>query len=813
MVQVSYPGVYVQEVPSGVRTIVGVSTSVALFLGRTKQGLLDTPILCFNYSDFDRAFSSDSSLGDMARYVKLFFLNGGTQCYVMRIAHGASAASVTLQNEAGAPQAVLILTAKQAGLVGENVRALVTYAGPAPEATFNLDLFRWDTDSTGRRVQRDAESWKNLSMDPNSPLYAPTFLTQNSQLVNAAEPNPVVVAAGNGFSQSGRPVLFQSGGPNAATFRDGWAALLGQAGPAKAFQISVDGQRWVTVDLSGLDVAGLAGPAVNDYQTQLGDAIAAAIATAYTNAGVNGVSVAVSFEAGPNPGPGQAPLDRSTLLRITSNNKGDVLVRPAGADDAALPLMLGTAQGGLEVSAHAARRPAPNGMVSNGTDTAGLSALMALHQDAFNQVRLPAVQADGTPTTANVPVDLQTTNANDPLFIDNIAGSPDGNRDGLREKLGVIRDAINGFRQQNPRTFFWRAEVWGDRLAILPTAGDDNAVGTIAVNPAQAAFTDSFLRNVRYYSVGVNGTAGRQTPAAVAASDGSAPTLSDYDAAYQIADREVDLFNLMLLPPDAAPAQPMSDVYGPASVFCQERRAFLLMDPPTAWRTAQQASTGVDALRIGLVKDYSALFFPRLVVNDNGLQVKVGPSGAIAGLMARIDSTRGVWKAPAGTEADLRGVTGLEYRLSDQENGVLNPRAVNTIRVFPNGIVNWGARTMDGDDNFGSEYKYIPIRRLALFMEESLYRGLKWVVFEPNDEPLWAQIRLNVGAFMHDLFRKGAFQGQKPSEAYFVKCDAETTTQNDRDLGIVNIWVGFAPLKPAEFVVLYLQQMAGQIQV
>ncbi|UUZ72527.1 hypothetical protein LP415_01995 [Polaromonas sp. P1(28)-8] len=160
----------------------------------------------------------------------------------------------------------------------------------------------------------------------------------------------------------------------------------------------------------------------------------------------------------------------------------------------------------------------------------------------------------------------------------------------------------------------------------------------------------------------------------------------------------------------------------------------------------------------------------------------------------------------------MRGITGVEFKFSDGENGVMNPKAINTIRVFANGIVNWGARTMDGDDGFGSEYKYIPIRRLALYLEESLYRGLKWVVFEPNDEPLWAQIRLNVGAFMNNLFRQGAFQGGTPKDAYFVKCDASTTTQNDRDLGLVNIVVGFAPLKPAEFVVLTLQQMAGQIQ-
>ena len=150
--------------------------------------------------------------------------------------------------------------------------------------------------------------------------------------------------------------------------------------------------------------------------------------------------------------------------------------------------------------------------------------------------------------------------------------------------------------------------------------------------------------------------------------------------------------------------------------------------------------------------------------------------------------------------------------LNDRENGVLNPYAVNCIRNFSvYGTIVWGARTLQGNDQLGSEWKYIPVRRTALFIEESLFRALKWVVFEPNDEPLWSEIRLNVGAFMHNLFRQGAFQGQTPTDAYFVKCDSETTTQNDINLGIVNIVVGFAPLKPAEFVVIQIQQMAGQI--
>jgi phage tail sheath protein FI len=188
------------------------------------------------------------------------------------------------------------------------------------------------------------------------------------------------------------------------------------------------------------------------------------------------------------------------------------------------------------------------------------------------------------------------------------------------------------------------------------------------------------------------------------------------------------------------------------------------------------------------------------------------PCGAIAGICAKTDVSRGVWKAPAGTQASFSGVTEFTVKMTDLDNGQLNPLGLNCLRTFPSiGNVVWGSRTLAGSDALGSDWRYLPVRRFTLFLEESLYRGTKWVVFEPNDEPLWAQIRLNIGAFMNDLFRQGAFQGQTTTDAYFVKCDSDTTTQNDINNGIVNITVGFAPLKPAEFVIISFQQMAGQI--
>ena len=288
-----------------------------------------------------------------------------------------------------------------------------------------------------------------------------------------------------------------------------------------------------------------------------------------------------------------------------------------------------------------------------------------------------------------------------------------------------------------------------------------------------------------------------------------------------------DLFNLLCIPPLAPETEAAPDVadatWAAAANYCQERRAMLIIDPPSAWSAnpstaIADAETGVNGLRATIGNDdarNAMVYFPRLRMPDplsENRTASFAPCGAVAGIMARTDAQRGVWKAPAGLEASFSGVQGFTYSMTDGQNGVLNPVGLNCLRTFPvAGNLVWGARTLVGADLLASEWKYIPVRRLALFLEESLYRGTQWVVFEPNDEPLWSQIRLNLGAFMQNLFRQGAFQGTTPRNAYFVKCDRETTTQNDINLGIVNIIVGFAPLKPAEFVVIKLQQMAGQI--
>jgi Bacteriophage tail sheath protein len=375
-------------------------------------------------------------------------------------------------------------------------------------------------------------------------------------------------------------------------------------------------------------------------------------------------------------------------------------------------------------------------------------------------------------------------------------------------------------------------EIYLVALAGTSNAGDyllfADGASTLAT---KLGFTGA-VTNVQLYALGGPTLQQQITQANGAGSDGTWDPVNDAAGVTQgilgnptsktgiYALYDVDLFNLLCLPVTAnLPDANASTIAAAAEKLCTDRRAFYLLDiPQQAANRDNGLSPVMDWLGAnGNIRSRNAaVYFPRIAIADplNNFRLRpTPPSGTLAGLFATIDGARGVWKAPAGTEAVLDGVQQLQYNATNAENGVLNPLAINCLRNFPvYGSVCWGARTLFGADQMADDYKYIPVRRLALYIEESLYRGTQWVVFEPNDETLWAQIRLNVGAFMHELFRQGAFQGQTPQDAYFVKCDSETTPQDQINLGIVNIVVGFAPLKPAEFVIIQLQQMAGQIE-
>jgi phage tail sheath protein FI len=287
---------------------------------------------------------------------------------------------------------------------------------------------------------------------------------------------------------------------------------------------------------------------------------------------------------------------------------------------------------------------------------------------------------------------------------------------------------------------------------------------------------------------------------------------------------KADLFNLLCIPPDVPEGDTHPAVYQEALRYCVERRAMLIIDPPAAWSAgmdaagaASAATRGIAALGLTGPETRNAVFyFPRLVISDPlapGRALTLAPSGHVAGVIARTDAARGVWKSPAGSEATLRGVLRAEVAFTTREIELLNAAGINALRATPEGgPMIWGIRTLRSGEEAGDEYCYLPVRRTALHVEESIRRGLQWCVYEENAEPLWARARTAVEGYLNDLWRAGAFQGSRPGHAYYVQCGRDTTTPADVERGVCIVRAGFAPLRPAEFISLRVEVMCGQVR-
>jgi hypothetical protein len=260
----------------------------------------------------------------------------------------------------------------------------------------------------------------------------------------------------------------------------------------------------------------------------------------------------------------------------------------------------------------------------------------------------------------------------------------------------------------------------------------------------------------------------------------------------------VDAFNILCIP-DVADLSVTSAtmVIAAASTYAENRSAFFVADPPSG--LDQSGVVGWLAANPSLRSPNAALYYPAVQTPDSTQPVPA--SGAIAGLYARVDRERGVWKAPAGTAATLTGITGFSPSIDDPAARSLVNAGLNPLRTISGAHLVWGARTLASRDG-SSEWMYVPVRRLFLLLEASLEAGTSWAVFEPNEEALWARLRTAATTFLDALFRQGAFQGAKADDAYFVRCDRSTMTQSDIDSGHAVMLVGFAPLRPAEFVIL-----------
>jgi uncharacterized protein len=364
-------------------------------------------------------------------------------------------------------------------------------------------------------------------------------------------------------------------------------------------------------------------------------------------------------------------------------------------------------------------------------------------------------------------------------------------------------------------------------LNATPPAADAN--NTIEKRLGTAASPVSSLVTVAPPGAGAYPT---KWPSALGptALDGALPTTpfttylpGDFSDAFE-PDKALDkipVFNLLL-----TPGIWDSGVVSEALAVAERKRAFMIVDPPadsvadpTGFPLPMIGDIMSDAVpnRVIPKSENGALYFPFLRASDpgSGAPLLIPPSGFVAGVIAREDTNRGVWKAPAGYEALVQNTLGVASsgRMTDPRQGTLNPIGVNCLRTLPGiGTVVFGARTLVAANPAFQQYRYVPVRRMTLFLEQSLLASLGWVIFEPNDTPLWVSIKTTIDNFLLGLFNQGAFQGSSPSQAFQVSCDATTTTPDDQANGIVNIVVAFAPLKPAEFVIIKIAQLAGQTQ-
>lgn len=687
----TYPGVYVEEVPSGVRTIIGVPTSICALVGRAARGPVDDPITINGFGDFERTFGGLWTESRLGFAVRDFFRNGGGQAIIVRVFNDKG--QLTEGDDAPVIAAI-----------GSLKSAVASAADPAAAKTAAEAIVTpaQATQSGKDRVEAAKKSVVDAADAPNSTIEAVRALAQAIETPTFA----------NGSIKIGS-LAFSARDPGA------WSASL-----RGRISRQVQPGTGARIHAPGNDDAKVFNVMITDASSGRSETIRN-----------------VTFE--------DSDRKLAQVLAQTSRlvDLDDSSVAPAAGPDP-------------------------------WTRKAGEKSLLEKEIETL----------EGLFKTATTVADLKLDDTRTLLasYLDSVTTEEE-----LLRTLGLAWDAFKKSETQASidaaRPRFTEAQltlkqaVDGARLALAQAVGD-----------GQALDSDSF--------VGPNFEA-------------------DKRGIYAL--RDADVFNLLVIPPykglDAAMTVDAS-VIGDAAALCEHERAFLIIDPPDGWIDKDAAKAGLEAepSEIGTRSKNSAIFFPRILqpnpLHENRLETFT-PSGVVAGVFARTDTERGVWKAPAGLDASLGGVPQLAIRLTAEENGELNPLGINCLRSLPTGLrVVWGARTLQGDDRLASEWKYVPIRRLALYIEESLFRGTQWVVFEPNDEPLWASIRLNVGAFMNGLFRQGAFQGKTPLEAYFVRCDKDTNPQEDADRGIVNILVGFAPLKPAEFVVIKLQQIAGQLQ-
>jgi phage tail sheath protein FI len=870
----TFPGVYIEEIPSGLQGVTPVATSITAFVGRAPIGPTDAVLTCFSFSDFNRFYGGLSLDYPMSYAVRDFFNNGGSQAVIARLFEplaGQGSGAATLPFPVSPPMlpegwmlaaatatgaTALTLSAPTGGSEGEPDIGMTFSMGSASGAQYTVMAYQ-PVDPTKNKAA-------TLSFFPALAGAAGQVYPICTSLYFQQGPSPAGwVVSGQGQQQltitqgTGIPDLGDSFtvGSDTTVYTITAEPTVTMT-PANLLQVVVPFSPKPTKTLAVGQPLSISPPRISPMPMgwQISSIAPGATGKPSTLALLNGTGsprIGDQFTVGKNnivytvtgytaatskalaqlnfivAGGGAMPTDPKAFCFCCTLN----FTRPAPLDWA-----IGKAP---KIGANLFT-VSNNGGAASGVIDIGYTFLVQGDETVYT-VRL----YDQTSGVISFLPDAETAFAGEIVFsppLQLVAASPGewGNTlTAMADTNGITDATSKQFAVYDLETedLFNLSLAWldprGRVLAAeryLNVAVKNTGASTRYPNRLDRVLTSqsSLCR------VGVLPLA---PPASGSAAIGSGGNDGDYlSPMTYIGDQnqrtglyifeEIPLFNLMCIPPDRRlfddvplALQDLDPaVRQAAATYCTDRRAIYIVDPPAIWddEVNQGKIASIDPESLGITGENSAgievarnaaVYFPRYIGEDLLLKSQLAtfaPCGMVAGVIAATDVSRGVWKSPAGIDAGLAGVTQLTVNLTDNQNGVLNPLGINCLRNFPViGPVVWGARTLRGADQFEDDYKYLSVRRLTLFIEDSLYRSTQWAVFEPNDESLWSTLRLSVTSFLADLARQGAFYN------YAVSCDSTTTTPTDIANGKVNILVQIAPVKPAEFVMIQIQQTAA----
>lgn len=758
-----HPGVYVEEIASGSRPIEGVATSVTAFVGFSNRGPVAEPTLIGNFDDYVNDFGQIVDENDaMGLAVQAFYLNGGGSAYICRLAgdvatsanetdilgEGAYNSGTNTRTPTASP--VLTIEASSPGTWGDEVRFKI-------EKDYrDSRLFSLLVGTFVNGEFEEEERFDNLSMDAETDDYVVTMVNQNSSMVQVTVPDSLTY---QNAQILGADVAL-------ADMR----TYLTDATQSKSFMIGVNGSalKSVTLPSNFTNTSTRA-----EIATAMRDEIRATMGISDIDVITTGTNASSTFTIATTA----ATPDSSSSIQLGNSD----LLAALGLSSTNIATMTGGDAGAA---------PA----VASGNN-------FQIVLDAFDSVTVEFSDAISGG--------------------DDIASEIENQVQAAFENIPSYSGFSCSFDPAGPNAFTLKSggsDVLESTIAL--TDGTGTPLATLAL--ATATSTDGRTIEQGIDEVVPQAMAGTHPAPGFGErlqnGENTTPIAADFTSFYNTTLRKFRDVSIVVVPGSSWDGATGQSNIAATLAHCESmKNRVLIVDPPSG--TELENATVVSALGLP-TSTYSVLYYPWVSMANplyhpdkapnKDKTVLVAPSAIAAGMWAKIDGKRGVWKAPAGVEARLTGAAGLEYIVENLEQDQLNPLGVNCIRRLPNyGSVLWGSRSLATKAD--PEWRYVPVRRTAIYIEESIFNGIQWAVFEPNSHLLWSSLRANIGSFMNGMFRAGAFQGETAKDAYFVRCGlGDTMTQGDIDRGQVIVMVGFAPLKPAEFVIVRIQQKVGK---